>query len=453
MTTFLAYLTGLIVVLAAVLAWLRHRDPFHPMFYIGPMLIFLYSALPLILTAAEPEQLRGYLSDRELIYVQALNLIGTFCICAGVLLGGGPAASWHRLRPQTLPPHVGRRLTRAALIVGGAGLAAYAYMLANAGGLAGAYGRAYGGVWADTGYIRDLQLLTISAILLLLAARTGRGLSPLDWTWVALFASPWLLLRLLGARRGPTFMTVAALFVGCYLERGRRPRLLTVLGGGVLLGCLMLFLVDNRGQIYLGSDFQLDGLETGALDAAARAGPGNDFVYGAGAILNADLTGEYWWGRRYFVIFLIRPIPRFLWPSKYQAASAMLGVPDLEVNLGSGAGFHSTVGWAGARGAAPGIIADMWIELWLGAFPVLLAFGWWYGHAWRRAVERGGMWTTIYGLMFVFSVYLIMQTLEAMAVRFLETALPAWLAWRYALARRAPAIAAPRPVAARLAQT
>ncbi len=36
--------------------------------------------------------------------------------------------------------------------------------------------------------------------------------------------------------------------------------------------------------------------------------------------------------------------------------------------------------------------------------------------------------------MFALSVYLIMQTLEAMGVRFLETALPAWLAWRYALA-------------------
>ncbi len=173
----------------------------------------------------------------------------------------------------------------------------------------------------------------------------------MDWAWVILFASPWLLLGLLGARRGPTFMTAAVLFVGWYLQRGRRPRLVTVLAGGLLLGCLMLFLVGNRSQIYLGSDFELDAFDTSVLGPAAKATPGNDFVYGAGTILNADRTGEYWWGRRYLVVFFLRPIPRFLWPSKYQAASAMLGVPDMEVNLGTGgAAFHSTLGWEGTRG-------------------------------------------------------------------------------------------------------
>jgi hypothetical protein len=439
----LAYLTGLIVVVFALLAWLRHRDPFHPMFYIGPMLIFLYSAMPLMLTIGKPEQLQGYLNQSELIYVQTLNLIGTLCICAGILLGSGPAVTWHRVGAQRLSPAVSRRLARAAVVLGGIGLAAYAYMLVNAGGLEGAYGRAFGGVWADTGYVRDLQLLTIAALLLLLTAHGDRRLSTVDWAWIVLFASPWLLHGLLGARRGPTFVTVAALFVGWYLQRGRRPPLVAVLTGGVVLGCLMLFLLDNRDRIYLGSHFKFEPLETSVLGAAADPGPGNEFVYGAGTILNADDAGEYWWGRRYLVVFFVRPIPRFLWPSKYQAASAMLGVPDMEFNLGTGGdAFHSSLSWAGARGAAPGIVADMWIEFWLGAFPALFVFGWWYGRTWRRAIDRGGLWTTVYGLMFALSVYLIMQTLEAMAVRFLETALPAWLAWRYALATRVPAVPA-----------
>ncbi len=345
-------------------------------------------------------------------------------------MGSGPAAVRHRSPPDPLPPAVGRRLAHAALVLGCVGLAAYAYMLAHVGGLSAAYGRAYGGVWADSGYIRDLQFLTIAALLLLLAARTGRPSSAIDWAWVILFISPWLIQGLLGARRGPTFMATAVLVVGwCFLS-GRRPRLLAVLGGGLLLGCLMLLLVGNRSQIYLGSDFRFD---TDLL--VGKASSGNEFVYGAGTILNADRTGEYWWGRRYLVEFFVRPIPRFLWPSKYQNASAMLGVPDMEVNLGTGgSAFHSTLGWAGSRGAAPGIIADMWIEVWLGAFPVLFAFGWWYGRVWRRAVGQGGLWTTLYCLMFALSAYLVMQTLEAMAFRFLETALPAWLAWRYALA-------------------
>ncbi len=112
----LAYLTGLIVVVFALLAWLRHRDPFHPMFFIGPMLIFLYSGMPLMLSLGEPEQLRGYLSEGELVYVQTLNLIGTLCICAGILLGSGPALTWQRPQAPTLPPAVSKRLSHAALL-------------------------------------------------------------------------------------------------------------------------------------------------------------------------------------------------------------------------------------------------------------------------------------------------------------------------------------------------
>ena len=432
---FLTYLTGLIAIVFVFFAWQQHRDPFHPMLYIGPMLIYLYSALPVMLTLVQPRQLRGFLDEGDLVYVQTLNLIGTFCLCAGILLGSGPAAAWHRARPDALPPAVARRLAQAALVLGGIGLAAYAYMLGHTGGLDAAYGRAYGGVWADSGSIRDLQLLTVVALLLLFAARTGRRLSAIDWAWVILFVSPLLIHGLLGARRGPTFMATAVLVVGWYLLRGRRPRLLHVLGGGLLLGCLMLFLVENRSHIYLGSDFHFD---TNLMPGKASAG--NDFVYGAGTILNADHSREYWWGRRYLVVFFVKPVPRFLWPSKYRDASAVLGVPDMEVNLGTGgAAFHSTLGWKGTHGAAPGIVADMWIELWLGAFPVLVAFGWGYGRVWRRAVERGGVWTTVYCLMFALSVYLIMQSLNAMGIRFLETALPAWLAWRYALARGAAA--------------
>ena len=246
-------------------------------------------------------------------------------------------------------------------------------------------------------------------------------------------------------------MSVVVLFVGWCFLLGRRPRLVTLLGGGLLLGYLMLFLLDNRDQIYLGSNVDVGSFDTSVLDQIGKASPGNEFVYGAGTILNADHTGEYWWGRRYFVVFFIRPIPRFFWPSKYLDASAMLGVPDLEINLGTGgAAFRSTLGWAGSFGAAPGIIADMWIEFWICAFPVLFIFGWWYGRVWRHAVGRGGVWTTIYCLMFALSAYLVMQTLEAMAFRFLETALPTWFAWRYALASGAASteLRAPPPALA-----
>ena len=74
----------------------------------------------------------------------------------------------------------------------------------------------------------------------------------------------------------------------------------------------------------------------------------------------------------------------------------------------------------------------MWIEFWWASFLAILGIGWCYGRAWSRAVTRGGLWVTIYCLMFSLSAFLVMQTLEAMLFRFLLLALPALLAWWYA---------------------
>jgi hypothetical protein len=426
---FFAYLTGLAVLAAVVLAWVIHRDSFHPLIYIGPMLLFLYSFLPLYLAITQREELRGYIGDGDLIYVQILNGLGAIGLCAGILLGSGPAMGG---RPQPWLPsdHFSRRLAGAAIVVGLIGLAAYVYMLANVGGFGGAYGRAYGGVWADSGYIRDLQYLTITALVLLLAARTGRRLSAIDGGWIVLFASPWLIHGLLGARRGPTFMVLVAVCAGWYFMRSRRPRLTTTMFAGLSLGILLLFLVAHRDQIYLGSDFDFGG---GVQSYAFEAHSGNEFIYGAGAILHADATGEYWWGRRYATVLFVRPVPRFLWPSKYDDAAAILGTPSIETNMGVGTdAFRETVGWSGSRGAAPGIVADMWIEFWWASLLVILFLGWCYGRIWSRAVTHGGISVVVYCLMFSLSIFIVMQSLQAMLFRILLLAVPGLLAWWFA---------------------
>jgi hypothetical protein len=427
---FLAYLTGLSVLALVVVAWLVYRDCFHPLMYMGPMLGFLYAFLPVYLGFTQREALRGYLDDGDLVYVQIVNGLGAVSLCLGVLLGSAPAAGSRPGAAWTSSADFSRRLAGAAVALGFVGLAAYVFMLANSGGFAGAYGRAYGGVWAETGYIRDLLYLTITALVLLLAARGGRRLSGVDWCWIALFAGPWLIHGLLGARRGPTFMVLAACGAGWYLMRARRPRLSTTLLCGLSLGLLLLFLVAHRDQIYLGSDFDF---EQDAHAFAFEAEPGNEFIYGAGAILHADAVGDYWWGRRYATVLLVRPIPRFLWPSKYDDAAAIMGTPSIATNLGVGTeAFRGNVGWSGTQGAAPGIVADMWIEFWWASFLALLLIGWCYGRVWFKTVTRGGIWVVIYCLLFALSAFLVMQTLEAMLYRLLLLAVPGLLAWRYA---------------------
>ena len=416
------------------------------MIYIGPMLVFLYSFLPLYLTFTQREALRGYLDDGELIYVQSLNGLGALSLCLGILLGSAPLSGSRPPRPWMPTDQVRRRLAAAAVVVGLMGLAAYLFMLANVGGFGGAYGRAYGGVWADIGYVRELPYLTVTSLLLLLAARTGRRLSRIDWGWIMLCAGPWLIHGLLGARRGPTFMVLVALGAGWYFMHARRPRLTTALVTGLSLGLLLLFLVAHRDQIYLGSDFDF---EANARKFAFTAHSGSEFVYGAGAILHADAEGTYWWGRRYATVLFVRPIPRFLWPSKYDDAAAALGTPSIETNMGVGVDdFRETVGWSGARGAAPGIVADMWIEFWWASLLVILLIGWCYGRAWSKAVTLGGVWVTIYCLMFALSIFVVMQSLEAMLFRILLLAVPGLLAWWYAggLGRAGKAAGLPRLV-------
>ena len=425
----LTYLTGLVALGAMLLAYWRSRDSFHPLVYLGPMLFSLYCLLPLYLFYIETDKLISFLTERQLEYIQGLNLLGVISLCAGVLLGDkNIRQSYYSSQGEILPPAMCTRINRAAFICGFLGVASFVYSLAHVGGLADAYGRGYGGGWIESGYLREALLLTLPALLWLMTSHIRRKLSKLDWALIILFAIPLLMHGFLGARRGPTFMALVALFIGWYLVRFRRPNLLKVLTGGLLLGLLLLFLVSNRDQIYLGSKFDLQRAPTEYI----KAGSGNEYIYGAGTIINADTRKEYFWGKRYFVIFFIRPIPRQLWPSKYEDASRLLGIPNLETNMGTGGDvFSDTLGWSGAVGAAPGIVADMWIEFWWYAFPVLFIIGWAYGVAWRKAISLGGLWIPNYTLMTALALYLVMQTLEAMAFRFLITAAASWLIWRY----------------------
>lgn len=94
------------------------------------------------------------------------------------------------------------------------------------------------------------------------------------------------------------------------------------------------------------------------------------------------------------------------------------------------------MGWKGAPGSAPGIVADLWIECsWL-AIPILALFGWCYGKCWRNAVGKGRQWVAQYAVLSALSIYLVMQTMEAVIFRLALLSIPIWLAWKWALYRK-----------------
>jgi hypothetical protein len=333
----------------------------------------------------------------------------------GVWRGAGARIDSSLAKATVLGTEQKRYLGIAAMAVGLVGVAGYAYCILSVGGLGAAFGESYGGGWSNSGYMRETFLLTLPALLWLMITYQPGG--PIWYTWgrILLVASPLLTQGFLGARRGPTFMGLAGLTVGWYLMRQRRPRLLVALLGGAFVGTLLLFLVSNRGEIHLGSELHL---EASPLDYV-KAGGGNEYLYGGALILHSQEQGGTFWGRRYLQFFFVRPIPRAWWPAKYDVASELLGGVTIE---GGTAGLATnelkwTVGWAGAPGATPGIVADLWLEFWWFGFVGLFGIGWTYGRVWRMATIRGGPWLPCFGVVTALSIYLVMQCLEAMGFR------------------------------------
>ena len=320
------------------------------------------------------------------------------------------------------------RLRIGGILTGSLGLLCWLITIVNVGGFVKAFSHSYSGGWDDSGYVRDGSLLLLVGVLLFIAVIAVEGPRLTNLLFAALFGLPWLASALLMARRGPTFALAVIVTMGFYMFRRRRPPVLLMAGAGVLLCWLVLFLVANRGSIYLGSD--LDNVSTDVGETVSKSDAGNEYIYGAGSLLSTEVRGHYFWMRLYLAQLLVRPIPSAIWPTKYED----FGVPELLTNAGTGEGIADTLGWVGAVGSAPGIVADLWIELWWLCLAAMAALGWAYGFVWRKAVTDGGpQWTSQFVVLSALSIYLVMQTMEAVIFRTLLLSVPCWLVWKWAL--------------------
>ena len=420
----------LILLFALVCALDGARDVFHPLVFIAPMMGLLYVWMPFKLWSAGG--LDQFFDTSQLLFVQSVYVLGVLSFVAACLWAGLriPAAS--APISEALGKQACDRMTISAALAGAVGFLCWTISIINVGGFVNAYSKSYGGGWDDSGYVRDGSLLLLVGVLLAITSLAAGGSRKLNAALIAAFAFPWLSQAILMGRRGPTFAFVVVVLMGWYTTRRRRPPILgaAVLGFG--LGWLVLFLVANRDSIYLGSDFNV---KSDVGDVVAKPDTGNEYIYGSGTILAAVRRDHYFWMRRYLAQLLVRPIPRAIWPTKYED----FGVPELLNNAGTGEGFGDALGWVGAVGAAPGIVADLWVELWWLAIPAMAALGYLYAFAWRRAVLRGGPWATQYVLLSALSIYLVMQTMEAVIFRVLLLSIPCWIAWRWALKATHPA--------------
>ena len=419
----LLLITAVIAIGAAVIAYDGSRDAFHPLIFISPMLVFLYAWMPWKLL--QNNALDIFFDNDQLRFVQTLYILGVFAFVVACLVVGVRFKNNH---PDTAPLSklTQQRLLVGAAVLGSIGLACWCTTIINVGGFTAAFSTSYSGGHDDSGYVRDGAMLLLVAVLLCMTSLSAGGPRLTGIILTLVFALPWAASALLMGRRGPTFNLVIVLLMGWYMSRRNRPPLLLVAGTGLLLGWFVLFLVTNRQQIYIGSSFDM---KTDVSNEVEKPDTGNEYIYGSGTVLSAERRDHYFWMRRYLAQILVRPIPSSMWPTKY----ADFGVPELLYNAGTGEGFGDTLGWVGAVGSAPGIIADFWLEVWWFAPMLMGLVGWGYGLVWKRAVTRGGPWASQYVILSALSIYLVMQTGEAVIFRTLELSIPCWLVWKWAL--------------------
>jgi hypothetical protein len=383
------------------------------------MCAFMYVYMPLRLM--EDGGLFLYVTEVQAEFYQSIALASIAALVLGAFGGSSvtPGSDWEQ------PSYDAKKLRRHGYLLGTIGLLAWTYTIQNAGGVANVFSRAKGMGWSDYGYVREAAYLMIVGLLLLLSAE---AYDSRNWGWrlaVSLFAIPYLLQGLLGAQRGPTFLATVTVGMSWYLGRRRRPPLVLVAMGGSTLLFLMLFLVQNRSRIYLGSD---EDLKTDVSDFFVP-NEANEYIFGAGCMTTANQTRHFFWGRRYLAQLLVRPIPRQIWLNKY----VDFGVPEIEQNAGvAGPGLEAVMGWQEVPGAAAGMVADVWVEFsWL-TIPFLALVGWGLGAVWRRALWIGGPWVTVFTVCMLLSVYFVSQSGEAVIFRFVILALPSYLAWSHA---------------------
>ena len=425
--------TAVVLIAGMTIAYRRTRDVLHPMLFLGPL--FLYS------TVVEPWLVRNQL-DRFFLYQEDVEVVLYLYLLSVAALVFGVLHRTHTKRAgeQGRFPirHRDRvNLQRIARLLATVGLAAYAYGILNVGGFVAAFSRVKGGGETSSGYIGEAMNLGLVAAALVALSRYRSGWT--QGTLILLFAGllPNLVQGTFGGRRGPLFLAMTGLVVAWLITRPQRPRLLTL--GCALAGVFLsvALVASQRGFLYLGSDEEIDWDAFQTTLSQEEIGEGSNFVYGAGFVSATRHSGQFTWGRELAVNLLVRPIPRQLWPTKYEDAGA-----DWVTNEYPGLGHLTTddwlnaVGWLPLAGSSAISISDLFGEFGWGAVLVVYLVGRGFAFLRSRRLSRGGVWDLLYFEALILSIYLATQSFSAFYHRYLILAVPTIVAWKVFTHRR-----------------
>lgn len=401
---------ALIIVFAsvAVFSWRRHHDVLHPNLFFPPLFIFLYGVMPMALLKSDRDRFTQFAGDGLLFY-QLLTIILPLLLMLGVWLGSRGSPKIYKPEYDPLRVTNSKRLWQIGLGAGLLGAIVWLAGVQNAGGFTGAYGTSYGGGKLQSGYARELRNIGLLGVLLVFTSRRGCGMRSIDWAVIAICISPTILHGILGARRGPTFIAAVVVGAGYYFLLGRRINFVALTIGGLSVGFLMLFLVANRSNIYIGSD--VSEIKSG-FDFLVRW-ESNEYLIGNAVVQYTQVEGGFY-GLRQLAHLLGRLIPTAIWPTVYEDLTNLFG---LDINLKKNAGVDAVAVaqiavFQPTLGSAMAFVGAVWLEFQYAAPFVVLAIGWFYGRTWKKA-EISPRTRVFHVLLSAMSVYLVMQDTDA----------------------------------------
>ncbi len=418
-------LTGLVLATGTVVAYRRTADILHPMLFLGPL--FLYS------TVLEPWLVRDGLGPyfphpEDLNLVLLLHLLAIAALVIGIL--SRPGRRVQASAPLGESSRARLSLVAAALAI--VGLTAYVWGIVNAGGFFAAFSQVKGGGSTGFGYINEAMNLGLAAAAMSSIIQYRRGWT--GWTLLLLVSGllPNLIQGTFGGRRGPLFLGLATLLIAWVVTRRRTPSLATA---GVALAAIltaMVFVASQRQHLHLGASEQairwddfLNSLMQEKVDE------GNNFVYGAGFVLTTQKADRFTWGRELIINLFVRPVPRQLWPTKYQDTGA-IWITSNHPGIGhlTESEWRSAVGWVPLQGSSAMCISDLFGEFGWGAIAVMYLIGRGFAELRFRRQTRQGVWNLLYLEALMLSIYLATQSFSAFYHRYLILACPTLIVWQ-----------------------
>ncbi|HPU07954.1 MAG TPA: hypothetical protein PLO20_15565 [Thermogutta sp.] len=422
----LIVLTVLVLATAWLIAYGRCRDALHPLIYIAPLMAFQYAVRPWQLY--QQGELQRLLQESWMLELSAfVHFLGVTAFCVGCVPPKrtlSAPALWRTF----MTPAAKRNLVRLAVGLGCISTFFYYYSIIGVGGLAVAYGRPKGGgLRLASGYFGEAIGLCVPAVVLLLMAWRKDKLRLQHFGLITFLASPYLLTGFLGSRRGPTFMILGAMVFTWFLVRRSRTSVWRVVSSVFLISLVVVFLFTNRPRLYLGSPEPIDwSAPWRFLTGKTGASEGDDYVVATANVVVYSQTGKYHWGRRMITTFLIRPIPKQLWPGKYQDAKKLMYS---EQELVTSEDYQELLGWIPSTGSAIGGVADLFTEFSWGCVVAMYLYGWFYRFIWQKARLQQGVWMILYIIAASLCIYIPTQSMSAVFHRFLFLSVPLTALW------------------------